>query len=283
MADYSKYGFVQAYLNAFPEIKAKVDQAVAADWTPEKLQAELKGTSWWANTEKARREWDMLAIEQPAEAAQRVDDMVQSLQRQAQQLGVVLPGDIRLSAQHMVAYQWNPEQQRQWLADQMGAVSSDKGVGGLAGASSNQLRDLAEQYGIKLSDQTLTDWTRAIVAGNNSPQGFEDYLRVQAKGKYVGVAEDLDRGVTVQQLFDPYRQVAAQALGINPADINLSEDKWAKALTVSENGKSRAMTLDEWGKTLRQDAQYGYDKSNTAMTQARGLATAIQTEFGKRA
>lgn len=283
MADYSKYGYVAAYLNAFPEIKAKVDLAVAGDWTPEKLQAELKTTNWWAQTEKARREWDMLSIEQPAEAAQRVADMEQSLRKQAQQMGVTLPADITGSARHLVAYQWSADQQRQWIADQMAPIASDKASTGLAGASVTQLRDMAEQYGIMLSDQTLTDWTRSIVAGNNSPQGFEDYLRVQAKGKYVGVAEDLDRGVTVQQLFDPYRQAAAQALGINPADINLADEKWSKALTVSENGKSRAMTLDEWGRTLRADQQYGYDKSSSALTQARGLASAIQTEFGKRA
>jgi hypothetical protein len=283
MPTYQDYGFVAAYLNAFPEIKAKVDQAVANNWTPEKLQGELKATNWWAQTEKARREWDMLSIEQPAEAQQRVDDMAQSLRRQAQQMGVTLPANIVDSARHMVAYQWSPEQQRQWIADQMGAITSTTAAVGAAGASVTQLRDLAGQYGIKLSDATLTEWTRAIVAGNTAPQGFEDYLRVQARGKYVGISEDLDRGVTVQQMFEPYRQAAAQALGVNPSDIDMSEDKWSKALTVSENGKSRAMTLDEWGRTLRTNAEYGFDKSSTAIGQARTLASAVQSEFGKRA
>lgn len=283
MADYATFGFVASYLNAFPEIKKLVDQAVAQNWDPQLLQGKLKATNWWATTEKARREWDMLSIEQPAEAQQRVADMADSLKKQAAQLGVTLPASVTDVARHMVAYAWNPDQQRQWLADQMGGITSDKAAGGLAGASVNQLRDLAEQYGVRLSDQTITDWTRAIVAGNNSPQGFEDYLRVQAKGKYVGISEDLDRGVTVQQMFDPYRQAAAQTLGLSPADIDLSEDKWSKALTVSENGKSRAMTLDEWGRALRTQVEYGYDKSANAMSQARALASAVQTEFGKRA
>ena len=43
----AQYGFAMSVLNGNPELKALFQRAVAATYTPDRFQAELRGTQWY--------------------------------------------------------------------------------------------------------------------------------------------------------------------------------------------------------------------------------------------
>lgn len=285
MADYKveDYGFAYGFLAAFPEVKKKVELAAAQDWTPERLQAELKNTNWWKKRTDTQRQWDVLSKEKPSEAAAQKRATETEIGDLAKNMGVNLSSaDIQKYASYKYAYGYSDAEIQNMMAQSF-SYSSDKYATGAAAVSVTGLRDLASNYGIQLSDSTLQTWTRQILAGDAQVEGFEDYMRSAAKGKYTGIAEDLDRGMTVQQIFDPYKQAASQMLGISADTIDVSQDQWSKALMFrGEDGKARPMTLEEWTRNLRSDTQYGWQETEAAKNQARTLVTAIGQTFGSR-
>jgi hypothetical protein len=96
------------------------------------------------------------------------------------------------------------------------------------------------------------------------------------------LSDDLDRGLTVQDVADPYREVAARVLDINPSEVDFSASQWNRALNFAgQDGKRRVMTLDEWENTLRQDDQYGYLNTEEATDKAYEVARSIGRAFGR--
>jgi hypothetical protein len=53
------------------------------------------------------------------------------------------------------------------------------------------------------------------------------------------------------------------------------------AFNFGEEGKKRMMSSGEWEIMLRSDAKYGWDKTENAKQEARGLAASIAQAFGK--
>jgi hypothetical protein len=53
------------------------------------------------------------------------------------------------------------------------------------------------------------------------------------------------------------------------------------AFNFGEPGQKRMMSTGEWEIMLRSDAKYGWDKTENAKQEARGLAASIAQAFGK--
>ena len=88
----------------------------------------------------------------------------------------------------------------------------------------------------------------------------------------------LDAGLTLNDIFSSYKDVAASTLELSPESISFTDPKFRAAF----GGPSTPPpTLDEWETMLRTDPKYGFDKTKKAKRDALSLAMTIAKTFGE--
>jgi len=270
----------QAPYLAIPELANIIHLATAAKWSPDKMLSALQATDWWTKRSADQRSWYLQNMSDPGTAAQRVQQQANTILHSAQQLGVAMSGgQATILATQSLMNGWDPTQ----LTDHILQGNLQGYSHGTLGSTKDALAGKADQYTVPVSQGGLDTWTRNIISGRATQEGFEDYLRRQAKSLYrdPNLHKALDEGMTVKDYADPYIQSAAQLLGLNPNDVDLSQAKWNRALQFTDtNGTRRSMTLDEWNQNLRVDPIYGYDHSTRGKAEAATLIDAIRQKWG---
>src|SRR5690606_30366862 len=148
--------------------------------------------------------------------------------------------------------------------------------------TATKLRAIARDFAFPLSDAAVQTWMKAIVQGTRTEDDFLAYAREQAKMLFPTIAGAIDAGIAPSQYFDPYRQIAARTLSLNPEQIDLSDPKWMSALAVTdEQGNRVPMRLDQWEAHIKSDERYGYHLTQQADREAEALVDFVGRMFGK--
>ena len=290
--DFQK-GVIATYMPSYtpylqvPEINELLARALNEGWSGERIQAEVQNTTWWRTTPASARNALNLAVTDPAtyllDAFNRADRMRQS----------VLPTGVAVDPMKLVAYTQlgqflglNEQQiMERYVLYESPQSYSDAGVAGQLGDMTAQVQAKAGEWGVPVSQQTAYDLGRNVVAGRYDQAWIDDYMRDQARSVYSNnksVLDAIDQGLTVKQFASPYMDMAAKELELNPADLSLMEEKWARPLRqVNENGES--MTLYDWQRVLRKEPTYGYDQTTGARTQSAELQGGLLKKFGANA
>lgn len=271
------FGDVAGFL-AEPELGPILRQAAGEGWEGPRLFGALQQTKFWKTKADDERKFVMLSALDPATARMMVDARASDLRQLATSLGVpVQPDTLRQVAQASVRLGWNQNQMRESVT---AGFTYTPGVGGQAGQSATEIRKLANDYLVPLSDQALSDWTRQIVQGTTDIDGFKSYVQEQAKSLFPAMAGAIDRGISVAQYVDPYKQVAARELELSPDQIDLTEPRFRKMFDkVDDKGNRTAMTLSESAEYLR--TQPEWRKTRGANERAAAMTESILRNFGK--
>ena len=148
-----------------------------------------------------------------------------------------------------------------------------------------QLDDVAKSYLWKLSPDTLREWGLRIVTKQTQPVEFRQWVKEQAKGYWGDFGGALDRGLTVEQALDGYRQRIAQELDLDPAHVDFNEPRW-QSLVVKRNPEKNTLVNPTPAEALvevRTRPEYGWDYTTTGrQLQARFYSEMAQM-FGKAA
>jgi hypothetical protein len=266
------------------EIGELLVRAAQQGWDPRKLRAEIMRTEWWAETERAHNQYDAFVATnggQDSATVQRViSDKAVQIGDVSAQLGMRLSDEqTRKLARDALRNQYDQRTLQQAIAAEIrlspNAVESLR-----VGATGRDVRELASDYAVPLSDSTMDKWMNDIMDGRITKDDFENYLRTQAIALYPTLANDISRGVTVRQYGETYRQVAAQTLGLSSEEIDLSDPKWNVALNFDDGKGRRAMNLFEWGEHLRKDERYGYEQTPGARDKAYQMVSDLGRMFG---
>jgi hypothetical protein len=161
---------------------------------------------------------------------------------------------------------------------------ADRPTGGLLETSeATTLKAALKMYDFQpkdVDDLISAALTGQVVAG--VPQTSELLLnkaKLLAKQKYRAFAEQFDQGLTVQDVFEPYRDIAARVLDRSPNDISMSNPLYRKPLeTVKDN--NLPMTLGEWTKELKTNNDYGWRFTNQANQQVSSVVSTLERAFG---
>ena len=272
----TQYGHYAAFLDN-PEVGPLLERAAREGWSEQRLEAELQKTNFWKTTSEAQRQYNAMLEQSPAEAQQAVSARSSELLTLAQSLGVqVDPSRMRQIAEDSLRFGWNQSQTRAAITAEF---DYQGGESGLAGQSSRQIKEMAGQYLVPISDQMMEKWTEQIVAGTADMEGFNAYLVEQAKSLFPGMAGALDKGITVAQYADPYRQIAARELEMNPESVDLNDPRFRKMLDqVNSKGERVAMTLSESAEYLRKLPEW--QQTRGANEKAATLTENILKTFG---
>lgn len=297
-AAYERYGTYAAYLDD-PEWGPILKQAngeapgpdgITATRDEAWLEGQLSKTEKWKTTSDTARQFDYLSKTDPATAYREVQKNLYNIRAFAQSEGITMSDrDLNIYAIYATRLGWTPQEIQQNVTAAYKYVSGQ--ATGQAGTDVADLKKLAGDYGVPVSEDTLGTWVTNMIQGKATRDDFITYATGMAKTMYPTISKQLDQGLTTAQVFDPYRQHAAKLLGLPVDSINLSDPKWNKALTqppaqANPDGKPPAamgapMNLWQWDQNLRSDPQYGYQFTQDAHDQAAALLDTLGKTFGK--
>ena len=147
--------------------------------------------------------------------------------------------------------------------------------------------------------QTLRD---AMKRFNYNPPGLEEQINSALTGTpYLGTtytsdllikkardnakimmphfAQQFDQGYTLEDVFEPYREIAARTLEMNPTDINLFDPRFSKALERKQDGNSLSGT--DWEYILKSDPTYNWSNTRQAKQKTASIINTLERAFGQ--
>ena len=149
-------------------------------------------------------------------------------------------------------------------------------LGGEVGADLTKLRATARANGFDL-DTTFKDqingWLQRIAVGE-SVETFQSTIRSQAKlGLPDKVANLLDQGLDLSNIYAPYKNLMAAVLEVAPDSINLNDGTLRSAI-----GPEKEMSLYDFQRVLRKDPRWQY--TDNARTEASDSVLKVLRDFG---
>jgi hypothetical protein len=151
-----------------------------------------------------------------------------------------------------------------------------KGVenaGGAIGANLRDIRKLASDYNVSLSDAEVRQYALSGLTDKNAVETVRTKIQNTAKATYQNLASFIDQGLTVKDIASQYINRMSNVLEINPETIKLDNRYIQNALSSLPN-------FGDFNKMLRNSPQWEY--TNNAREEAAGYANRILQDFGLR-
>lgn len=276
------YGY-SGWALQIPEVGNILRQAAAGNWSPDKLKGALEATTWWKTSSASARTFQENMANDPASVQQQITTGANTIRQELMAQGVTLDeGRIQEVATEAIKFGWDDAQTKMALDGEL-MRSPDLAKSKIG----TDFKAQASEQAVPLSDAALNTWSAHVVSGAASTEQFREYLAQQAQDRFrenAPLVKWLQGGGTVGSYFDPYKQYAAQTIGVNPDTIDLTDPKWSAAINSRQaDGTISAMTYDQWVTHLKQDPQYGYSKTAQGAADGFGLGNFIGTTFGKAA
>lgn len=270
-----------------PEIQsifgqAANDAAAGSPWTQEKFQSKLVGTNWWRTNADSTRQYLWQKVIDPATAIQSGNQATFKVLQAASAMGrPITMAQAAQIGESFILNGWDDAMLQQHLATDPLGRGQSFGPGQLR-TNMAQVKGIGADYGLNISDLSAAGWAQKITAGSMDTKAFEDYARQQAAITHPYWQKQLNEGITLRQLADPYIQTAAQTLGISADAIDLSDPKWGTALQAKDKtgAVTGPMSQLDWQRKLMTDPGYGWDKTQNAMTAAFNMRDKLMSTFG---
>jgi myosin heavy subunit len=149
-------------------------------------------------------------------------------------------------------------------------------LGGAIGADLTALRATARSNGFDLDTSfgsSINDWLQRLAKGE-SIETFKNTIRGAAKlGLPDKVANLLDQGLDLKDIYAPYRNVMASVLEVAPDSISLDDKTLRMAI-----GPEKEMSIYDFQRTLRKDARWQY--TDNARQEASDSVLKVLKDFG---
>lgn len=265
---------------ADPQLLSLFAEGMSKQMTSAQFQGFILASDWHRNTPPSARQWLSTQLLEPARAAQLKAQTSTQVQQIGTTVGVPLTTQqVDFLSQAALQEGWNATEIQRRIISQSAQAKLQPGQ---ILATQGQLQQTASSYGIPISTNTLGTWARQINDGSQTTAGFQSYAAQQAKLAFPTLAKQIDSGLTVKQIGDPYAQIAGQTLGIDPNTVDWSQPKWQKALQAQDAQGNITGPMDHlsWEKTIRTDPTYGYSRSEQGQTDAYSLVNALKQGMG---
>lgn len=272
------YGMYAAFWDD-PEIGQILRDAARHGYSQQRLLGALSTTAWWQRSTQASRAWQGLLVSDPGEAQHRIDERYNALKQQAAKLGIPIDDNrLRTIVDTSLRLGWSDGEIQHALVSEM---PYDPHAGGAFGSTLAQVRDAADSYGLQISDQQAFRMARDIQLGDQDLNSITQGFKAHASALYQGLAPLLDKGITVRDFFQPYKDLISQELEVAPDTIQLTDPKYQRFLdTTLPNGTHTYASISDARKIIRNDPTYGWDKTQAAGAADAELASRLGKEFG---
>jgi hypothetical protein len=240
-----------------PELNHQLELAVQGGWSVAKFQQSIEATNWYRTHNDAARQLVALQYSDPTEYKTRVANAAQQVSTLAGQMGVSLTaGQISSLSQQFLVSGWST----QTLQYEVGKFYNGSPKGQAAGIL-QQMQQTYADYGVPISQGSLEARVRQVLEGATTADTYKEEVIQTAKSLYPSIALQLDSGLTVKNIADPYIQQMSNILEVDPNTVGVTDPLIKKALqgsVVTANGKSTATSTPLWQfeQTLRSDPRW---------------------------
>lgn len=253
----ASYGLSYAFMNSDPSIKKMFDSAVAENWTDKKFQAEFRNSDWWkGNSDTARKALQMKASD-PATWSFTLDANKQKALMVAAEIGASIPGNaIDRLAENMAMTGMSDEALRSLLADYID-FTSNQNLNGQAGMYAASMRKYADDMGVDVSQQAVKNYATLMIKGMSTQDDYKNFVNEQATSAFPAFAQQIKGGQTMRNIANPYVQMMAQTLEVNPNQLSLRDPTIMSGLNgLDQDGKPVGRTLNDFQQMLRGDPRW---------------------------
>lgn len=266
-----------------PDLRFVLTQAAQNGWDSARLQGALYKTEWWQSHSATARQWTQLLAQDPASARQRIIQQGTSIQQFARQWGIGLSGNqLFATTVNYLQYGWDDAQLRKVLGAELRAIVKDpkRQLQGAARGVLDKYKAMGADYLLPISDKQAAKFAISEFEGGATEDGVRAMYVKQAKARFSYLSDELDRGLTVADYFEPVRQSVGQLLEVNPEEINLMRGKWSKIADYTDptSGKTRGMTITEAENYARKQREWQYTRN--AHEAGASLANRVLETFG---
>jgi hypothetical protein len=280
----SAYGFVFQLANSVPELKGTLDQAIQGGWTPQKLTATIESSNWWRNNSDTARALVNAQATDPSTYNQNLANATQLIKLKAFQLGRTMDDGLanQLALRTLTENaSWDDQRLTMLVSDSTKVGRGDSGAyGGQAANIAGHMQQLAENYGVAYTGQWMDLWIGLVQSGRESLDSWESVMKARAKAAYPQFATQIDSGMTVRDIADPYVSTYAQILEVPETQVTLKDPMIKKALQqTGEDGTTRtSMPLWQFEQQLKNDPRY--DNTKQAKSDAFDMLDTIGRDWG---
>ena len=246
----------------------------------ERIQQEIRGTNYWQTTISATKNFDQL-----------VDADKQNLITQTKSRIANTYGDIGLTEDTLnqvaatvarTGLTGLGEKQAVYNAVfKTGAPQVQTGRA-LSGVDADRIKQLGKAYNFNVTDSQvqsiLTGTPEASTGLVLTEEGLRQRLQKYAKGAMPQIADQIDAGLTLEDIGGNYRRYAAQLLERSEDEIDMFSGPYLKAFGTKESGQ---LSLSDWVSTVKTDPAFGWQYTKTANQQATDVALTLARAFGK--
>lgn len=268
----SEYGFAYSFLKNQPGVAKVFDDYVKNNLSKEAFQAELRNTEWWQKNSDTMRKAQAEKSTDPATYEANLQATMVMVQQEAAKLGASIPPK-KLKSIAEKAYATGMDEAQ--LANVLGGYVKFVGgtLKGEAGQYENSIKSYAAQQGVTLDDQSVKNQAALVARKLATEDDFKNQIMQQAASTFPAYTEQLKAGQTMQDIANPYIQIMAQELEVNPASIKLSDPLIKSALNgVNQQGKPTGMDQTTFLSRLKNDPRWGQTQNAQDDTMKVGLS-----------
>ena len=276
-----QYNWSAAFLNSVPELQPWFKKAVAEGWTNSQFIAKVMTTRWWNDNSAAMRTNLALEKTDPASWKAKYASMAADITALASVEGAGLSAHgLDAVTRQALTLGLSQTQLRAVLAKYI-AISKDGTIAGDAGTIADQIRQVAYQNGVKVSDEYVLAAARAVEGGTSSTQAATGHVRAMAASAFPQFADQIHGGMNLADIAAPYQQSMAATLEIDPAKLDLFDPTIRKALSGApdpKTGVATPKTLWQFESDLKQDPRWM--QTNNARESMESTGRKILSDFG---
>jgi len=252
------------------------------------IERAIRGTDYWNRTENSIRTWDSLDVPQRNKQVQQQKGLL------AQSFGELGLDDATLTelATTIQRTGLNDLGARQLV---FGAAftkpRTETGVQprqlALESSVADEIRKIGKAYNYAPRD--LDAQIESILTGKPygntgvvlTKDAFRQKAEKLARGSFGHLKDQFDSGLSLEDIFGNYRELASRVLEIDPNSIDFVKDpdKWLPAFGDAKTGQ---MSLSDWVAKLKSDEKYNWQFTNQARQQATNLVMDMEKAFGFR-
>jgi hypothetical protein len=246
----------------------------------ERIQQEIRGTNYWQTTISATKNFDQL-----------IDADKQNLITQTKSRIANTYGDIGLTEDTLsqvaatvarTGLTGLGEKQAVYNAVFKTGAPQIQAGRALSGVDADRIKQLGKAYNFNVTDSQvqsiLTGTPEASTGLVLTEEGLRQRLQKYVKGAMPQIADQIDAGLTLEDIGGNYRRYAAQLLERSEDEIDMFSGPYLKAFGTKESGQ---LSLGDWISTVKTDPTFGWQYTKTANQQATDIGLTLARAFGK--
>lgn len=254
-----QYGVLAQVVNSIPELAGVLQASAQAGDSPDAFLAKIAVTPWYQQHSDSLRNLLFQQSSDPATYQNNLNQANALVTQLAGQLGRSV--DANALAYQYLAEGWTQDTLRDAIASKGTLVSEGSGAyAGNAGQLQAHLKQTAADYGVAFTDSFIDGYVNKIQSGQDTTDGFDNLMKARAKAAYPQFAQQIDGGMTLQQIADPYMATYSKVLEVPQTAVTLNDPQVQKALAQVDpkTGTQSSMPLWQFEQQLKKDPRYDY-------------------------